>query len=139
MIADPTHRSTRARSHQAYTGTDGSSRGAQGARRGRTSSGVFALGLALACGDPDVAPPPSPPPAAVAEVGNVPLTPRCVDGAVEPCHEMLGDHDGIVSCYEGTRTCVDGVYGACLGRESYQVVRGEGAEATGVHLRPLAF
>src|SRR5688572_13736425 len=146
MIADPTHRSTRARSHQAYTGTDGGSRGTQGARPGRTSSGVFALGLALGpalgCGDAELAPPPSPPPPVVeAEVGRVPLTPSCVDGAVEPCHEMLGEHDGIVSCYEGTRTCVNGAYGACLDGESYQVMRGvgESAEATGINLRPLAF
>lgn len=141
MIAHSKHRSIRARSRHAYTSTDGSSPGTRGVRMARTSSGVFALGLALACGDAELAPPPSPPPpVAVAEVGRVPLTPGCVEGAVEPCHEMLGEHDGIVSCYEGTRTCVNGAYGACLDGESYQVLRGDAAdEATGVKLRPLAF
>ena len=70
----------------------------------------------------------------------MPLTPSCVEGAVEPCHEMLGEHDGIVSCYEGTRTCSGGAFGACIGGESYQVVRGDATGASdGSGLRPLAF
>lgn len=147
-MIDASTRTPDPRSRAAYTGGEVSSPSASGARRAlsgrRTSSGVFALGLALsACGDAEPAPPPSPPPPAVyTDVGRVPLTPACVDGAVEPCHEVLGEHDGIVSCYEGTRTCHDGVFGACLEGESYRVVRGEPDESTGaadLGLRPLAF
>lgn len=142
MIANPKNRSTNARSPQAYSRTDGSAGVRGDGRLARTKSLVFAVGLTLACGDGEAAlPPPPPVPTIDTEVGRVPLTPACVEGAVEPCHEMLGEHEGIVSCYEGTRTCVGGVFGACLDGESYQVVRSDSAdgESDGSGLRPLAF
>ena len=52
---------------------------------------------------------------------------------------MLGEHDGIVSCYEGTRTCVAGELGACVDGQGYEVARPEAESATELGLRPLAF
>jgi hypothetical protein len=72
-----------------------------------------------------------------AQAARVPLTPVCVDGAVEPCSEVLGEHDGVVSCFEGTRTCQGGSFGACVDGETYTVTRGE-ATTSAAGLRPLA-
>jgi lectin-like protein len=97
------------------------------------------LGIALlGCGDTELARAPAPSPSALdARAAQVPLTPACVEGAVEPCSEVLGEHDGIVSCYEGTRTCQGGRWSACLDGQSYEVMRGE-ATASAAGLRPLA-
>jgi len=50
--------------------------------------------------------------------GNEPAS--CVDGTTKDCIVMVGEHNGVVSCYEGIRTCEGGVWGAC---EDGQVVK----------------
>jgi len=100
------------------------------------------LALALAaCSDADPAAPSMvPPPTARApEIGHVPLSGGCVDGAVEPCSEVLGEHDGILSCVAGTRLCAGGVFGACEGNELYEMPKSESAPVSGLAARPLAF
>lgn len=37
----------------------------------------------------------------------------CAEGSSESCSITLGEHAGVISCYEGTRTCRDGRFGAC--------------------------
>jgi hypothetical protein len=102
------------------------------------------LGLAVgACSDADVAP--AAPPAATSpfapQVGQVSLSTACVDGTVEPCSEMLGEHAGIVSCVSGTRVCTAGTFGACVGNEVYDVRRSDTNTAgpDGIGARLLAF
>jgi hypothetical protein len=114
--------------------------------RARVVLATLGLAALAACGDAELdAPPPSPAPPVAADMQiGVPLEPLCVEGAVESCHEMLGEHDGIVSCYAGTRTCAGGAFGACIGGESYSVARpatASGDAMTGggsLTLRPLA-
>lgn len=147
MIADATTRPTASRSRTAYTRTEVrlSLAFAGLARRARVPLALLCICfVALAgCGDTDPASAPlsaAPPAGSETQVGRVPLEPACVEGAVEPCSEMLGEHDGIVSCYEGTRSCAGGVFGACVGGEAFDVVRG-GQAASGeasLLLRPLA-
>ncbi|HWO14338.1 MAG TPA: C-type lectin domain-containing protein, partial [Polyangiaceae bacterium] len=67
------------------------------------------------------------------------LSPACVDGAVEPCTLVLGEHGGIVSCYEGVRSCAGGSFGACSDGHAFEVERGDPALAGAPGLRPLAF
>lgn len=61
----------------------------------------------------------------------------CADGATEACSLMLGEHAGIVSCYEGARTCRGGVFGPCENGRQFSVSRDE-AEALG-NLELLAY
>jgi hypothetical protein len=42
------------------------------------------------------------------QIGSV-----CLEGKVESCSLTLGEHDGVISCYEGTRSCAGGVFSAC--------------------------
>ncbi len=37
----------------------------------------------------------------------------CTNGQTRDCHVKLGEHNGVLSCYEGTQTCVGGTWGAC--------------------------
>jgi hypothetical protein len=149
MIADVTTRLAALRSRTAYTRAHVRVLRSFAELGERARIPLAALGLAVlgACGEPDLAAAPPSPATAVGtdmQIG-VPLEPLCVEGTVEPCHEMLGEHDGIVSCYAGTRTCAGGAFGACIGGESYSVTRSSGAPGdamTGggsVTLRPLAF
>lgn len=146
MIADATPPLPASCSLAAYTRTDVrlSRALAALAQRGRVSLAALSLGLGVltACGDPDSSASPMAsalPDDTNTQVGRVPLEPTCVEGAVEPCHEMIGEHDGIVSCYAGTRTCTGGVVGACVDGETYAVVRGDApAGSTSLSLRPLA-
>jgi hypothetical protein len=39
----------------------------------------------------------------------------CDEGAVEACRIKLGEHNGVTTCVEGTRTCVDGEWSDCEG------------------------
>jgi hypothetical protein len=140
-----TTRPTALRSRAAYTRTDVRLSRALTELAGRARIPLAALSLGLGvlagCGDPDpaAAPMAAAPAGSGTQVGRVPLEPTCIEGAVEPCHEMLGEHDGIVSCYEGTRSCAGGVFGACIGGETYDVVRGDAPSGgASLSLRPLA-
>lgn len=37
----------------------------------------------------------------------------CTPGAERPCGTTLGEHDGVLSCYHGTSTCIDGTWSEC--------------------------
>jgi hypothetical protein len=37
----------------------------------------------------------------------------CVDGAKKDCHITLGQHDGVLSCYNGVQVCEGGTWGPC--------------------------
>jgi hypothetical protein len=149
MIADATTRTADPRSRTAYTGAHVRMLRSIVGFGARARVPLVALGLAMlaACSDADFPAVSASPPAAPrvdTQIG-APLEAVCVEGAVEPCHEMLGEHDGIVSCYAGTRTCTGGSFGACVGGESYAVARPEAqsgaamSSAGNVPLRPLAF
>src|SRR5688572_4510863 len=59
---------------------------------------------------------------------NPPPGTSCEEGTSEPCSLMLGEHDGIVSCYEGTRTCRAGVFSECENGRHFEVARTEAAQ-----------
>jgi hypothetical protein len=71
--------------------------------------------LALACSSDDEAPPQAPDWGKSREIGATldPGAPPCVDGTIESCSITLGEHDGILSCYEGKRACAGGRFGEC--------------------------
>jgi len=100
---------------------------------------VVLLGLA-ACGEERTAPAAPPPPSPTdQQAAHVPLSPTCTDGTVESCTVKLGEHDGIVSCYEGTRTCVGGAFGACTDGQGFEIERPEATSSSEPGLRPMAF
>ncbi|MEO8181430.1 MAG: hypothetical protein ABI895_21545, partial [Deltaproteobacteria bacterium] len=74
-----------------------------------------ALGLLPGCGENPAANPLGEPLSDVHDDSfSAPvLDSACPEGKVESCNLMLGEHDGLVSCYEGTRSCQGGVFGAC--------------------------
>ena len=80
---------------------------------------AFAAALpaaAISCGAEDdlSAPPPGAgQPGAGASAGGPGGTEGCVDGATVDCHLTLGEHEGVVSCYDGVQTCVAGEWGPC--------------------------
>jgi hypothetical protein len=37
----------------------------------------------------------------------------CTNGQTRDCSVTLGEHNGVLTCYDGTRTCVGGSWGAC--------------------------
>jgi hypothetical protein len=39
----------------------------------------------------------------------------CVEGEEIDCHITIGEHEGVLTCLDGVRRCVDGVWGACTG------------------------
>jgi len=38
----------------------------------------------------------------------------CVDGQTRECHITLGNHDGILSCFDGVEHCEGGAWGMCV-------------------------
>jgi hypothetical protein len=63
----------------------------------------------------------------------------CVDGLIETCSITLGEHDGVLSCYEGTRLCNAGVFGECANGHEFELSRAElEAQAGFGTTRPLA-
>jgi len=38
---------------------------------------------------------------------------QCEDGTTKACFVYLGEHNGVLSCYEGVQLCEDGRYGPC--------------------------
>jgi hypothetical protein len=112
--------------------------------RGLGSVGLVLLGAASlgACSDDRMGAPPPPPPNAVAVSdlgrGDGLFHAACVEGAVETCSIELGTHEGIISCYEGSRTCLGGSFGACTDGRSFEVTAAREA-ASSPQLHPLAF
>lgn len=55
--------------------------------------------------------------------GGAPLDPEgpaddvlgteCDDGDVKACKVVLGEHNGVVTCFTGERRCLEGVWGPC--------------------------
>ncbi len=45
----------------------------------------------------------------------------CVEGAVTACSLELGEHAGVISCYEGTRVCEAGSFGPCGNGEAFEL------------------
>lgn len=39
----------------------------------------------------------------------------CEEGATRACHITLGEQNGVLSCYDGEQSCVEGAWGACGG------------------------
>ena len=37
----------------------------------------------------------------------------CTEGTVESCTVYVGEHNGVLSCYEGVQVCEGGTFGPC--------------------------
>jgi hypothetical protein len=48
-----------------------------------------------------------------ASTGSVTPAACSDEGATEECHVTLGQHEGVLSCFVGTRTCANGRFGEC--------------------------
>jgi len=44
--------------------------------------------------------------------------PPCSPGATRDCHITLGQHNNVLSCFDGVQTCNDGVWSACEGQSA---------------------
>lgn len=103
---------------------------------------VILVASSLGCADDKLGPRLPAEPSASGEAPG-PLSGRaCVEGAVQPCHLVLGEHAGVISCYEGTQTCTGGVFGSCANGEVFEVSRSDldsQSEAGSASLRPLSF
>ncbi len=96
--------------------------------------------LGLACSDNRSPPGAAELPGREIEQEPVGQVAECFDGALEPCNELLGEHAGIISCYEGTRTCSGGRFGACGDGHEFELSAAEmGGPSASPGLRPLAF
>lgn len=51
----------------------------------------------------------------------------------------LGEHAGILSCYDGTRTCVNGAFGPCTDGQAFEIERSAAPVSSELGLRPLAY
>jgi len=111
------------------------------------------LGLLSACSSPPGADPlPEPLGDPHFTTGSDPTLGRaCSDGQLESCALTLGEHDGVLSCYEGTRSCQGGAFGLCENGYSFTLERStlnqnaaqpgssrQSSELEGASLRPLA-
>jgi hypothetical protein len=68
-----------------------------------------------ACGPAETSFPPASTAAAAEQTSDaVEGSSRCPEGARVACIRVYGEHAGVQSCYEGERTCADGVWGPCL-------------------------
>jgi hypothetical protein len=43
---------------------------------------------------------------------------RCDDGDTKKCRIKIGEHEGVVTCVDGLRTCEDGEWSECEGFDS---------------------
>jgi hypothetical protein len=107
--------------------------------RARIGFVLFAASLGAACGDA-----PRQPPAPSSSLANDldrttgVLHAQCVEGSSETCSIELGRHAGILSCYEGKRSCRGGTFGPCTDGHSFELAAPETAAAS-ASLHPLAF
>lgn len=85
------------------------------------------LGMLPACSE-DASPPPMGAPVAGA-LDDPRLNPElgrtCSPGQSQSCSITLGEHEGVISCYEGTRTCSDGHFGPCQDGHTFTLERSE--------------
>jgi hypothetical protein len=92
-----------------------------------------ALGVASACSDDERAPGAHwQQEAGVGGGGNTP----CTDGASKKCGITIGEHEGVLTCYEGTQICNAGTWSACGDGE---VVSRAGGGDRGTASSPQAF
>ena len=45
---------------------------------------------------------------------------QCFEGASKDCHVTLGQHGSVITCYAGTQTCANGVWGECQGGSTFE-------------------
>lgn len=106
---------------------------------------AFGVASGLGCADDGLGAPAGGEPLGPSALGGDPFLGRaCVEGATRACHLVLGEHAGVISCYEGTETCTDGAFSPCADGEMYEVNRSELEDASSdmsgrASLRPLAF
>src|SRR5690606_10192477 len=50
--------------------------------------------------------------------GQVDPAAPCVEGSTRECHVTVGETNGVLTCLSGERTCVEGVWGPCVGEFS---------------------
>ena len=62
----------------------------------------------------------------------------CAEGVSRPCHERVGEHEGVVTCVVGEQACVAGEYGPCVGALTAAKSIGVAQSGSGV-AQPLAF
>lgn len=68
--------------------------------------------VAAGCADDDRFPGPRPGGTQAKAGPGAPAAP-CTDDATRSCKVILGEHDGVRSCFQGTQTCEDGAWGIC--------------------------
>ncbi|MEY4545227.1 MAG: hypothetical protein RL685_1422 [Pseudomonadota bacterium] len=125
-------------------------RGARWLRAPQATSSLLLsalLGLLPACSDE--AAPPAPMGAPVAgELDDLSVTPEltraCAEGQTQSCSLTLGEHEGLISCYEGKSSCQEGHYGPCLDGYEFTLERSElsqrsSADSAQPGLQTLAF
>lgn len=44
----------------------------------------------------------------------------CFEGTSQNCHVTLSQHGSVITCYAGTQTCTNGVWGECLGGSTFE-------------------
>ncbi|HKO92598.1 MAG TPA: C-type lectin domain-containing protein, partial [Polyangiaceae bacterium] len=109
-----------------------------------------ALCILSACGEDA-----SPPPPLGESLDEPRQTPRldlqvgeaCAEGTSESCTITLGEHAGVLSCYEGTRTCREGRFSACENGQEFtlnqstlsQATPGSGTPDNASNLRRLSY
>lgn len=74
---------------------------------------AFFFLLLLACGDPDREDHDAVPMEYDAGGAGGQPSYRCDDGDTKKCRIKIGDHEGVVTCVDGLRTCEDGAWGPC--------------------------
>ena len=45
---------------------------------------------------------------------------QCFEGSTKDCHVTLGQHGSVITCYAGTQTCANGVWGECEGGSTFE-------------------
>jgi hypothetical protein len=92
------------------------------------STVAVSLSLALGCGS-------SKPPDLGDQTGPTTTvsgpTPCAPEGATRQCHVEIGENNGVLSCFQGTETCHDGMWSTCGGEGSISAQRFSGSASGG--------